>query len=188
MNHKTQLPDSRSIHGVFLDVLDLGVLLTGVSGIGKSEIALGLINRGHRLIADDAVLFTRQDNQQVIGSCSPVLQDFLEVRGLGILNIRAMFGDSAIKPSKQLDLIVNIISISSIELQHLDRLNGMHRNYDMLGIDIPEVSIPVAPGRNLSILIEGAVRNQILKAKGYNAGHDFTERQRTFIERDHNGS
>lgn len=166
-----------------LDVLGLGVLLTGVSGIGKSEIALGLITREHRLIADDAVHFKCDDQGHVVGFCSDVLQDYLEVRGLGILNIRAMFGNDAIRKEKSLDLIVNMIQMSSEELQHIDRLQGMHRQYDILGVSFPEVSIPVAPGRNIAVLIEGAVRNQILKQQGYDAGAEFIARQQKAIER-----
>lgn len=170
-------------HGVMLDVLGLGVLLTGVSGIGKSEIALGLITREHKLIADDAVHFKNGADGKIIGYCSELLQDYLEVRGLGILNIRAMFGDAAICKQKNLDLIVNMIQLSAEEMKHIDRLNGLHRQCDILGVSFPEVSIPVAPGRNIAILIEGAVRNHVLKQQGYDAGAEFIVRQQAVIER-----
>ena len=171
-------------HGVFLDVLGAGVLLTGASGIGKSELALGLINRGHRLIADDAVNLHQTSHDTLIGKCPELLQDFLEVRGLGILNIRIMFGDTSIKPSKKLQLIVNIVSFDDEELKNIDRLHGMYRHCSILDIDIPEVTIPVAPGRNLAVLVESAVRNQVLINTGYNASQEFIKRQKALMERD----
>jgi len=170
-------------HGVFLDVLGAGVLLTGSSGIGKSELALGLINRGHRLIADDAVNLCQTNNDSLVGQCPDVLQDFLEVRGLGILNIRVMFGDTAIKTSKKLQLIVNIVAFDSEELKNIDRLHGMYRQCTILDINIPEVTIPVAPGRNLAVLVESAVRKQVLMNTGYNAGDEFTKRQKILMEK-----
>lgn len=182
-NHSRQ-EDITAIHGVFLDVLGMGVLLTGVSGVGKSEIALALINRGHKLVADDSVQFKVNSSNKIIGRCPPVLQDFLEVRGLGILNVRAMFGDTAIKKSKPLQLVVNVINIDSHEMHNIDRLNGMHRVYRIFDIEVPEVSIPVAPGRNLSILVEAAVRNQLLKLTGYNASKEFISNQQQFITRE----
>ena len=183
-NSPSQLStDHLTMHGVFVDVLGTGVLLSGRSGIGKSELALGLINRGHRLIADDSVLFHREAGKdRIIGHCPPVLQDFLEVRGLGILNIRVMFGDTAIKENKLLQLIVNIIQVNQDSLYRIDRLHGMHGERELLGLEIPEVSIPVAPGRNLSILVEGAVRNHVLKQTGYQASQDFTERHKAFMK------
>lgn len=169
-------------HGVFLDVLGIGVLLTGAAGIGKSELALGLVNRGHRLIADDAVIFELFAEETIIGRCPPLLQDFLEVRGLGILDIRVMFGDTAIKESKRLQLIVNIVSLDSDEIKSIDRLHGMYRSCTILGVEIPEVTIPVSPGRNLSILVEGAVRNQVLIHTGYVASIEFTKRQKRLLD------
>lgn len=179
--HKQQ-PKQIAQHGVFIDVDNVGVLLNGQSGIGKSELALGLINRGHRLIADDSVLLSL-DNDSIIGSCPELLQDFLEVRGLGILNIRSMFGEQAINLSKQLQLIINIIQLPQEELYLIDRLYGMHDDRNILGILIPEVSIPVAPGRNLAILVEAAVKNHLLKLQGYNASNDFTQRHHKFMKR-----
>lgn len=169
-------------HGVFLDVLGIGVLLTGASGIGKSEIALGLVNRGHRLIADDAVHLLFAGNDTLLGKCPPLLQDYLEVRGLGILNIRVMFGDTAIREQKRLQLIVNLMSFTDDELRNIDRLHGMYRNCSLLGVDIPEVTIPVGPGRNLAVLVEGAVRNQVLKNTGYYASEEFISRQKEIME------
>lgn len=178
------MPKSHSTHhGVFIDVAGVGVLLSGKSGIGKSELALGLINRGHRLIADDSVEFVSQKGN-IYGSCPEVLQDFLEVRGLGILNIRAMFGNHAIKKKKKLQLIINIIQVSQEQLYMIDRLYGMHGCQTILDLEIPEVSIPVAPGRNLAILVEGAVKNYLLKSSGYDASHDFMQRHQAYMSKE----
>lgn len=178
-------PNELTQHGVFIDVDGTGVLLSGQSGIGKSELALGLISRGHRLVADDSVILS-SENQQIVGRCPNLLQDFLEVRGLGILNIRAMFGDSSIKEEKILQLIINIIQVPPNELYLIDRLYGMHEQRKILGVLIPEVSLPVAPGRNLAILVEAAVKNHILKMTGYNASEDFTERHQKLMTRERN--
>ncbi len=166
-----------TMHGVFMDIFGIGVLLTGASGIGKSELALGLINMGHRLVADDAVHFQRMAHESITGSCPALLQDFLEVRGLGILNIRVMYGDKAIKENKRLQLIVNIVAFNAEDLLAIDRLHGMYRSQNILGTKISEVTIPVAPGRNMAALVEGAVRNQVLKLTGYNASDEFIKRQ-----------
>jgi len=172
---------SITLHGVFLDVFGVGVLLTGDSGIGKSELALGLVNRGHRLVADDAVDFQRINQETIIGTSPPLLQDFLEVRGLGVLNIRVMFGDKAIKRNKRLQLIIKIIALSREELKTIDRLHGMYCYQNILDMEIPEVSIPVAPGRNLAVLVESAVRNQVLKHTGYVASEEFIKRQQELL-------
>lgn len=177
-----QYQQTITTHGVYLEVLNMGVLLTGSSGIGKSELALGLINLGHRLIADDAVLFTRQSSNAIIGYCPPLLKDFLEVRGLGIINIRAMFGENAVQNDKRLQLIIEIIATDDQTLLSFDRLHGVHTLKNMLGIDIPQVTIPVAPGRNLAVLVEAAVRNEILKITGYRAAEDFSNRQLKLME------
>lgn len=177
------LADYVTIHGVFLEVLGMGVLLTGDPAVGKSELALELITRGHRLIADDAPEFSRMAPDILTGSCPPLLQEFLEVRGLGLLNIRAMFGDSAIKREKYLRLIINLRKLSDKELAKMDRLQGSYSTRHLLGVDTPEITIPVAPGRSLAILVETAVRQHIHRRKGYDAGEDFIERQRHMIER-----
>ena len=176
------LPDKFVLHGVFLEVLGMGVLLTGDPAVGKSELALDLIARGNRLIADDATEFTRIAPEVISGACPPLLSEFLEVRGLGILNIRAMFGDSAIKQSKYLRLIVHLKRMTDAELSTMERLSPMQDVRDVLGVLIPQVTIPVAPGRNLGILVEAAVRNHMLKLKGYDANDVFIERQQRFID------
>lgn len=177
----SRLAESSILHGVFMEVHGLGVLLTGESGIGKSELALDLINRGHRLIADDAPEFSRVGPDTVRGSCPEILRDFLEVRGLGILNIREMFGDSAIKPSKNLRLIVKLLLMSGEQIHQMDRLTGSYRGYHLLDVDIPEVIIPVAPGRSLAVLVEAAVRQHIQLISGYNAAEDFIHKQQQLI-------
>ncbi len=174
---------SRSIlHGVFLEVLGTGVLLTGHSAVGKSELALELITRGHRLIADDAPEFSRIAPDVVSGRCPPLLRDFLEVRGLGILDIRAMFGDSAITNSMYLQLIVHLKRMKLHEIADMERLQAASQTRTVLGVEIPQITVPVAPGRNLAILVETAVRNHMLRLKGYDASEAFIERQKRAIE------
>jgi len=172
-----------TLHGVFLEVNGIGILLTGNSGVGKSELALELISRGHRLIADDAPEFSRVSPDTLSGECPAQLKDFLEVRGLGILNIRAMFGDNTIKNTKYLRLIMRLEDMDEKQLQQIDRLRGSHQLQNILGVDIEQITIPVAPGRNLAVLVEIAVRNHILSYKGYNAAEDFIQRQQDFINK-----
>jgi HPr kinase/phosphorylase len=169
------------VHGVFMEVLGTGVLITGESSIGKSELALALISRGHRLIADDAPEFTRTGPDILDGRSPSVLKDFMEVRGLGVLNIRDMYGDNALKRNKYLRLIVHLKRLSGNEYAQLDRLEGERRIRTILGIDIPQILIPVAPGRNIEVLIEAAVRNHILSISGNNSTQKFIELQQDAI-------
>jgi HPr kinase/phosphorylase len=166
-----------TLHGVFLEVLGMGVLLVGDPGIGKSELALELIARGHRLIADDAPEFARIAPEVIEGRCPPLLRDFLEVRGLGVLNIRAMFGESSVREKNHLNLVISMRFFDNSELACIDRLRGSLSTRNILGIAVPEITIPVAPGRNLAVLLETAVRSQILRTRGYDAGSDLAERQ-----------
>lgn len=177
-----ELADKAVVHGVFLEVHGMGVLLTGESSVGKSELALELLTRGHRLIADDAPEFSRIGPDVVSGRCPEALRDFLEVRGLGILNVRAMYGDSAIKLSKDLRLVIHLQRLVSQDLQQLDRLQGIQKTHTILDIEVPEVTLPVAPGRNLAVLVEAAVRDHILLRKGYNASEAFIKRQQALIQ------
>ena len=176
------LGDSKIMHGVFMEVMGIGILLTGPSGIGKSEVALELISRGHRLIADDAPEFRRSAPDTIRGRSPALLKDFLEVRGLGILNIRAMFGNASIVETKRLRLIVHIDSISDDTLWEVDRIGGTQRKKTILDVEIPEVKIPVGPGRNVAVIIETAVRNHVLYLNGYNAADDFIKRQQKLID------
>lgn len=175
------LSEKTTLHGVFLEVLGMGVLLTGDPAVGKSELALDLITRGSRLVADDAPEFTRIAPDIISGTCPPLLREFLEVRGLGILNIRAMFGDSSIKRTKYLRLIVHLKRMSADQISSMDRLSGAHTIRDVLGVSISQVTVPVAPGRNLSVLVESAVRNHLLRLKGYDATEVLIERQQQAI-------
>ncbi len=170
-----QLAETLCVPGVFLEVMGSGVLLTGESAMGKSELALELITRGQRLIADDITEFTRVAPDTLEGRCPALLKDFLEVRGLGVLNIRAMFGDNAVKPRKYLSLIVHLQPMEA--LGDIDRLRGSRHRRTLLGVEVPEVRLPVAPGRNLAVLVEGAVRDHLLRVKGYDAAEDFIRRQ-----------
>lgn len=165
-----------TLAGVFVDVFNMGVFITGPSGVGKSELALGLIDRGHKLVADDAVTFTHSEQHTLVGSCPSTLKNFLEVRGLGILDIQAMFGEEAIQHNKPLQLIIQLVSTTLKELQQLDRLHGTQQQQTILGVSIPEITLPVFPGRNLAVLLECAVKNQLLKHSGYHASQMFCQR------------
>ncbi len=177
-----QLSTKQTLHGVFMEVMGLGVLLSGPSGVGKSELALELLSRGHRLIADDAPEFHRSSPDSIHGHCPPLLADFIEVRGLGVLNVRAMYGNHAILASKRLHLIIQI-QPASHNAPPVDRLNTKPRYQRILDVDIPEVILPVAPGRDLTVIIEAAVRNHVLYLSGYNAIEDFIERQEQELNR-----
>ncbi len=164
-------------HGVFAEVHGIGILLTGQPGVGKSELALELVHRGHRLIADDAPLFTRTAPERIEGSCPPLLQDFLEVRGLGFINMRTLFGDSAIRLTKRLHLIVHLQPMDEKTLSNLDRLNWNHRHEKVVGVEVDQVTLPLAPGRELAILVETVARLFSQRSRGYDASADFLRRQ-----------
>jgi len=178
------LADNTTEHGVFIEVFSLGVFITGKTALGKSELALSLISRGHRLISDDVTLFTRSTPDVVEGSSPRLLTDFLEVRGLGVVNVRAMFGANSLKRSMPLSLIVNMVELDRKNSTEFDRLGNNLKTRSILGLDFPEVTLPVAPGRNLSILVEAAARNHLLHSSGYNAAEDFIARQNQAIARD----
>ncbi|MFZ3088300.1 MAG: HPr(Ser) kinase/phosphatase [Methylotenera sp.] len=169
--------ESVSLHGVFMEVQGFGALIKGEAAIGKSELALELISRGHRLVADDIVDFFRISPERVEGRCPALLQDFLEVRGLGILNIRALFGDNSVKPTKPLDLIIQLEMADKQAPQLLDRLNIKTQHEEVLGVKVPKVRIPIAAGRNIAVLVEVAIRNHMLLLRGINATRQFTQRQ-----------
>ena len=176
------LAESTTLHGVFLDVLEMGVLVTGASAIGKSELALELISRGNGLIADDIVELYRISPDTLEGRCPTVLRDFLEVRGIGILNIRAIFGETAVRPRKLLKFIVHLEDHSNEAFSELDRLQVNATYQEILGVPVRKVTIPVAAGRNLAVLVEAAVRNFVLNQRGIDSTQEFIERQTKFME------
>jgi HPr kinase/phosphorylase len=176
------LAEETSLHGVFLEVLGTGVLIKGDAGVGKSELALELITRGHRLVADDVVELKHVAPKTLEGFCPPLIRDFLEVRGLGILNIRFLFGETAVKPKKNLKLIVELVHPQEIGEVGLNRLDMVASTETILGVGVPKVRIPVAAGRNLAVLVEVAVRNHILKRRGINPVEQFIQRQQAAID------
>lgn len=171
------LAESTTIHGVFLDVLGVGVLITGQSGVGKSELALELISRGSGLIADDVVELYRLGPESIEGRCPGLLRDFLEVRGLGVLNIRTIFGEAALRPRKNVSLIVHLERPSGTDITHLERLPLKPGTESLMDVDIHKVTIPVAAGRNLAVLTEAAVRSHVLQMRGIDSTREFIDRQ-----------
>jgi HPr kinase/phosphorylase len=171
-----------TLHGVFMEVFSVGLLITGDPSVGKSELALELVARGHRLVADDAPLFAKTAPDILTGRCPEILRDFLEVRGLGILNIRAMFGDSAIKQNRNLRLILKLVPMTEEQMHNIDRLHGSRTTRNILGVEIPQITLPVAPGRNLAVLAEAAARNHTLLLKGFDSAKLFMERQARFMD------
>jgi len=173
-----ELAESATMHGVFLDVLGVGVLITGDSGVGKSELALELISRGSGLIADDVVELSRVGPESISGRCPELLKDFLEVRGLGVLNIRSIFGEAALRPRKRVNLIVHLErSVRGEDNKHLERLPLKPGTESVMGVAVQRVTIPVAAGRNLAVLTEAAVRNYVLQLRGIDSTREFIERQ-----------
>lgn len=172
-----------TMHGVFMDILGLGVLLTGESGLGKSELGLELISRGHGLVADDAVDFARLGPDYVEGRCPKILRDLLEVRGLGLLDIRTIFGETAVRRKMKLRLIVQLVRRTDGEFE---RLPIDAQFIDVLGLPVRTVKIQVAAGRNLAVLVEAAVRNTILQLRGINTLEDFMDRQRELMNEESN--
>ncbi len=171
------------MHGVFMDVLGVGVLITGDSGLGKSELGLELISRSHGLVADDAVEFSRIAPNMIEGRCPPLLQNLLEVRGLGLLDIRAIFGETAVRRKMRLKLIVHLVRRRTLE-EESDRLPFMSPTEDVLGLPIRKVIVPVAAGRNIAVLLEAAVRNTIMQLRGIDTLSEFIERQRQAMSGD----
>lgn len=177
------LAPQATVHGVYMEVLGMGVLITGESGIGKSELALELLSRNHRLIADDAVEFIRVGPDVLVGqSPGATLSDYLEVRGLGILDIRTMFGETAVRHRKRLHLIVSMERMDKRRLRKLDRLQAQQLTHTLLDVEIPEVMLFVGPGRNLAVLVEAAVRSYILRMWGIDTLKDFMQRQQRLID------
>jgi len=171
------LAETTELHGVFMDVLGLGVLITGESGVGKSELGVELISRGHGLVADDVVEVSRIGGGALEGRCPALLKDFIEVRGLGVLNIRTIFGETAVRRKMKLRLVTHLSRIPSSSRDPSERLPLSELTEEILGVTVRKVIIPVAAGRNLAVLVEAAVRNEILKLRGIDSMAEFLARQ-----------
>ncbi|MGB2715765.1 MAG: HPr(Ser) kinase/phosphatase [Vicinamibacterales bacterium] len=162
------------VHGVLMDILGLGVLVVGESGIGKSECALDLVVRGHRLVADDAVELRCRADAFVLGSCPEATRHHMEIRGLGLINVQDLFGVASTRTSKRVELVVQLERWE--HGREYDRLGLDDQHYDVLGVKIPMIRMPVAPGRNVAILVEVAARNQLLRARGHHAAQRLVDR------------
>ena len=174
-----------TVHGVYMEVMGTGVFITGASGIGKSELALELLSRNHRLIADDAVEFIRVGPDTLVGQCPQTLSHYLEVRGLGILDVRMMFGETAVRHKKRLHLVVQLEQLSEKDMAGIDRLQAQQSQRAILDVEIPEVVLFVAPGRNLAVLVEAATRAHILRMWNIDPLDQFMKEHRAIIERGH---
>jgi HPr kinase/phosphorylase len=168
------LAERTIIHAVLMDVLGLGVLIAGESGIGKSECALDLIHRGHRLVADDTVEVRRRQETILIGTCPELTRHHMELRGLGLINIKDLFGIASTRSSKRVELVVQLERW--VPTREYERLGLDDEFYEILGLRVPLVRMPVAPGRNIAILIEVAARNQLLRARGHHAARALAAR------------
>jgi len=162
------------VHGVLMDILGLGVLITGDSGIGKSECALDLVVRGHRLVADDAVDLRARAESFLIGTCPELTRHHMEIRGLGLINVQDLFGVASTRRSKRVELVVQLERWDPA--REYDRLGLDEAHYESLGIRVPMIRMPVAPGRNLAILVEVAARNQLLRNGGLNSARRLADR------------
>ena len=164
----------RSIHGVLTDVFGVGVLVIGKSGIGKSECALDLVMRGHRLVADDVIDVSKKPPSTIIGSGNELVRHHMEIRGLGIINIKDLFGVSAIRETKRIELVVSLEEWESGKTY--ERLGIKRKTHEILGVSLPKVIIPVRPGRSLTSIVEVAARNQLLKVMGHHSAREFQHR------------
>jgi HPr kinase/phosphorylase len=169
-----QLSPTTSIHGVLMDVLGVGILLLGKSGIGKSEAALDLVMRGHRLVADDIVDIRKKPPDTIFGSGSEIIKHHMEIRGLGIINVKDLFGIAAVRDMKKIELVIELVEWR--EDEEYDRLGVDEATYTILDVRVPHVRIPVRPGRNMTSIIEVAARNQLLKVQGHHSAQRFQDR------------
>jgi len=174
-----QFAPQRTVHGSLVDVYGIGILLIGKPGIGKSEVALDLVERGHRLVADDVVIATKQEGPIVMGSGTDLVQHFMEVRGLGLVDVRAMFGIRAIRFQKRIEVVVNMqLWDADKEYTRIDMIEDTH---DILGVDLPMVQLPITPGKNITVICEVIAMNYLLRHYGYDPAEVFTERLRDQI-------
>ena len=180
-----ELAPTTSVHGVLVDVLGVGILIFGKSGIGKSECALELVSRGYRLVADDIVLVKRIHPSTLFGRSADLTRYHIEVRGLGILNVKELFGITAIREKKQMDIVVELVGWDTKVAY--ERLGFEDRTYEMLGVELPYLKVPVSPGRSVATIVEVAARNQILKIMGYDSARRFQEMHEMAIESETKG-
>ncbi len=169
-----QLAPQTSLHGVLLDVLGVGILLLGKSGIGKSEAALDLVMRGHRLVADDIVDIRKRPPETVFGSGHEIIRHHMEIRGLGIINIKDLFGIAAVRDTKKIELVIELVEWD--ENEEYDRLGIEELTYSILDVEIPMLRIPIRQGRNMTSIIEVAARNMLLKLQGHHSAREFQDR------------
>ncbi|MCM3727637.1 HPr(Ser) kinase/phosphatase [Neobacillus cucumis] len=177
---ESKLAPTTAVHGVLVDVYGIGVLITGKSGVGKSETALELVKRGHRLVADDCVEIRQEDQDTLVGTSPDLIEHLLEIRGLGIINVMTLFGAGAVRSNKRITLIMNL-EIWDAKKQY-DRLGLDEEKMRIIDTDIPKLTVPVRPGRNLAVIIEVAAMNFRLKRMGVNAAQQFTDRLSDVIE------
>jgi len=169
-----------AIHGVLVDIYGVGVLITGQSGVGKSETALELVKRGHRLIADDSVEIRQEDYDTLIGSPPPLIEHLLEIRGLGIINVMTLFGAGAVRNHKKISMIINLELWD--QKKQYDRLGLEDETLKIMDVELPKATVPVRPGRNLAVIVEVAAMNFRLKRMGVNTAEEFSERLTNMIE------
>ena len=178
---KSALAPRITRHGVLVEIYGEGILIVGDSGIGKSETAIELVKRGHRLIADDAVEIKKVSSRELIGAAPEVLRHYIELRGIGVINVAKLFGMGAVKDSSNIDLIINMVPWRDGEAY--DRL-GMETQYtEILDVQVPSITVPITPGRNLAVIFEVAAMNNRQKRMGYNAAQEFTEQMSKFFEK-----
>ncbi len=176
------LAERTTLHGVLMDVLGLGILITGESGLGKSELGLELVSRGHGLVADDVVEITRVAPRTLEGRCPPLLKNLLEIRGLGLLDIKTIFGETAVRPKMNIKLLLHLARPQTAGAADYERL-PLNANFEeVLGVRVRKVTVPVAAGRNLAVLTEAAVRNTILQLRGTDTMAEFIARQAQAME------
>jgi HPr kinase/phosphorylase len=169
-----QFAPQQSLHGSLVDVYGIGLLIVGPAGIGKSEVSLDLVERGHRLVADDVVMATRKEGQVLMGSGTDLVQHFMEIRGLGLVDVRAMFGIRAIRFQKRIEVVVNLHPWDPDE--EYTRLGMVEETYDILGAQLPLVKLPITPGKNVTVLCEVIAMNHLLRHYGYDPAEVFAER------------
>jgi HPr kinase/phosphorylase len=177
-----QFAPQRAVHGSMVDVYGIGLLLIGKSGIGKSEVALDLVERGHRLVADDVVIATKREEAILMGAGTELVQHFMEVRGLGLVDVRSMFGIRAIRFQKRIEVVVNMQLWDADE--EYTRINMVEDTHEILGVDLPMVQVPITPGKNITVICEVIAMNYLLRHYGYDPAEVFTERLRQRIQQE----